>query len=142
MERAGDHDAGGWPAPLQRAEAHDWRHLAADADADLARPGARRPRHAHRLSNHSAAGGLRTYRARPRTIRTGAGPRRLGADTSAGNHERAGEVRRRGRVNSPVIARPDRAIQHTRKPQCVLRHPIKSGDDNDGTEWFTTPSIP
>ena len=66
------------PQALQRDQAHDRRHLAADADADAARAGARRPGHANGLPDDSAARRLRADRSRPRPVEAGEGARQMG----------------------------------------------------------------
>src|SRR5215471_11151539 len=63
MERARDRAARRRPAAIQRVEAEARRHLAADAEAHGARPGARRARHADDISDHSAARRLRADQA-------------------------------------------------------------------------------
>ena len=70
MERVRHHAARRRPAPLQRDQAHGRRHLAADADPDAARTGARRPGDAHGVPDHSAARRLRTDRSRTRAVRS------------------------------------------------------------------------
>ena len=74
-----------WSATSARAEAlqrnppRARQHLAADADADVARAGARRARDPHRIPDHPAAGRIRVDQARPLAARAGQRHRAVGA---------------------------------------------------------------
>src|SRR5262249_12539403 len=69
------------------------RHLPAHADADVARPGARRPDHPYGLPDHPAAGRLRSDRARPRSAQSGVGAGQLGDPQPAQDRPRARTIR-------------------------------------------------
>src|SRR3984885_7134163 len=93
MERAHHRAAGRRHQALQRDQADGGRHFAKDADADAPGAGARRARHTHRLSHHSAACGLRANRARPLAMASRRTARLVGAGPCERHPRGADEVR-------------------------------------------------
>src|SRR5690348_277404 len=97
MDGVGRVDARRRAEALQRTAPRAGLDLATHADADLARPRARRPGLAHGISDHPAARRLRTHRPRPLAARAGQGARPVGAPQPPRDPGGAGALRyRRG----------------------------------------------
>src|SRR5215203_568998 len=104
MDGAGGWRAGQRPEALQRDPPRARQHLAADADADAARPGARWARHPHHVPDRTTPRRLRIDQARTLSARTGQRHRVVGAAEPGCDRRGAAAFRRRGRQAMSVRA--------------------------------------